>query len=486
MERKKVYALVLASVLALGGILVYNSLNQDGILGRVNAEPITYQREFDESVGPASTAKHGFIPNVNMSLFYLSESAQTSSEFIRLKAKDANTPAILMNFTVANGLKGIAVNYTGGDAPLYALYSRSAFEDYAPTVDDIIPTGETGLAAEDYTACGYFLLMTYSTTDIVIEDLTVYYSCQREIESLFYYQGNWEGTETLNHYTGARSWGNLMGYKPAQDGFQFMTNPTSTTNNYSSGHTHSPTYDDSWYRWNGVSMRNYVETEEEVEGEIVKGKDYSNTPQGGFASNHFEVTTTVMVDPDIFYDEDAWFHVCPWVSLATADHQALPDAGGLVYMQSYIGNDNFDPIGGIETRTDTYRGRFFTNYAANGGGYAWGFQDPDTTTVIGDPGTTLREAYEAINLPIFNVRYVVSGNSYDVFINGFNVYHENEAFYFDANYVDQEYSLETIEFHGVNYGDGVDSDGEGPDTIATPLAGYLVSYTNPIVREIFS
>ena len=87
-------------------------------------------------------------------------------------------------------------------------------------------------------------------------------------------------------------------------------------------------------------------------------------------------------------------------------------------------------------------------------------------------------------MPIFNVRFAVDGNSFDVYINGFHVYHEDEAFYLNANYDDQEYCIETIEFHGINYGDGVDSDGEGEDTIVTPLPGYLVSYTNPLVREI--
>ncbi|NMV82701.1 MAG: hypothetical protein GX816_04010, partial [Erysipelotrichia bacterium] len=48
----------------------------------------------------------------------------------------------------------------------------------------------------------------------------------------------------------------------------------------------------------------------------------------------------------------------------------------------------------------------------------------------------------------------------------------------------QQYCIESIEFHGVNYGDGIDSDAEGEDTVATPLNGYLVSYTNPVVREI--
>ena len=479
MERKKIYTLFLTSVLTLGGIVVYNSLNKNGF-GRVGADLPTYNRVFDESVGPtsANTNKNGFIPNINMSLYFISESTQSSEDFIRLKAKDTSTPAILMNFTVANGLRRVAVNYSGGDAPLYALYSATAFENFITTSADEIPTGEDGLPSADPSNCGYFLLMTYSTTDIVIEDLKVYYYCQREIEGDFYYQGNWEGTETLNHYTGARSAGNLFGYKPSQDGLQFMTNPTIDTNNYSIGQTGTHANPDAWYRWNGISMRNY-----EWDATLEE-KHYSATPKGKFVSNHFEVITTVMVDYDVFYNQDAWFHVCPWVGLATADHQILPDIGRLAYMQSYIGNDHYDPIGGIKDRTDTYRGRFFTNYVAGEFPDSYGFADPDVATVIGDSETTLREAYEAINLPIFNVRFAVDGNSFDVYINGFHIYHEDEAFYPAANYTDQEYCIETIEFHGINYGDGVDSDGEGEDTIATPLPGYLVSYTNPLVREI--
>lgn len=480
MERKKVYAVVLACVLALSGIAVYNSLIKNGLAGRVGADIITYFREFDESNGPTSedTNKNGFIPNVNMSLYYISESTQSSEDFIRLKAKDGNTPAILMNFTVANGLKGVAVDYSGGNAPLYALYSATSFENFTPTSSDEIPSGEDGLPSADYTKCGYFLLMTYSTTDIVIENLKVYYSCQREIEKDFYYRGNWEGTYTLNHYTGARSKANLFGYEPSQDGVQFMTSPTIDTNNYSIGMTGTHTYADSWYRWNGISMRNYEYDK------VTETKDYDNTPKGNFASNRFEVITTVMVDYDTFYNPDAWFHVCPWVSLATANHEVLPDIGRIAYMQSYIGNDNYDPIGGIKDRTDTYRGRFYTNYVANVGEYDWGFADPDVATVVGDSETTLREAYEAIDLPIFNVRYVVNENSFDLYINGFHIYHEDEAFYDEINYTNQEYCIESIEFHGVNYGDGIDSDGEGEDTVATPLDGYLVSYTNPLVREI--
>jgi hypothetical protein len=61
--------------------MVYNSFNQKGLLGRVGADPFTYTRIFDENTGPTNPATHnGFIPNVNMSLYYISESAQSSDE----------------------------------------------------------------------------------------------------------------------------------------------------------------------------------------------------------------------------------------------------------------------------------------------------------------------------------------------------------------------------------------------------------------------
>ena len=223
---------------------------------------------------------------------------------------------------------------------------------------------------------------------------------------------------------------------------------------------------------------------------VGESHDYSATPQGEFVDNVFEIVVSVMVDPTVFYNPSAWYCVAPWVALATSEHGVLPDVGNYVWMQSYIGNDNLDPIGGLNLlgRTDTYSGRFFTNFAAGGGGYDYGFLNPDTATVIGDSETTLREAYETINLPFFNVRFFVYQNSYSVYINGFEVYHEENAFYDAENYVDQEYCLESFELQAVNYGDGVDSDGEGPDTIASPLmpGGYGVAYTNPIVRAVIT
>ncbi|MFA5236039.1 MAG: hypothetical protein WC399_04290 [Bacilli bacterium] len=477
MERKKVFASLLTGAIAIGATLVFGSQSQNRFIGNVKAEPTISTCLFNHQSNPGADApSYGFIDIENVKAYYLTDSMQENdANFLRLSALDASTPGLLANVTAINGILSLTVHFTGG--PLYAIESSTFFEDYLPDpVNDLLTSG-TPRSFDSPTTSGYFLLMTESTEDVIIQDVSIAYQCGHEVDDDYYYESDWSGDGMFNHYVGARSWGNLMGKEPAHDMLQFMTNPTETTNNYAPGTTPPNTNPDQWYRWNGTSIRNYV-----LDGET---KDYSNTPMGEFSSNNFEVTIAVIVDADIFFDAEAWFHVCPWVGLKAADHSALPDVGeGIGYMQSYIGTDNFDPIGGIKARTDTYRGRFYTNYTANVGAYDWGFANPDTTYLVGSETMTLRQAYQATDLPIFNVRFVVDDNDYDLYINGFHVYHEDEAFYLEENYLGQEYSLETIEFHGVNYGDGIDSDGEGPDTIATPLPGYMVTYTNPIIREI--
>jgi hypothetical protein len=370
--------------------------------------------------------------------------------------------------SVINGLHSVTVDFSGGS--LYAIATETCFEDYTFDAGDAL-VGDTTktLTGENN---GYLLIITDSVTDVTINSVAISYYCSHEVDQYYVYAPG------VNYHTGSRSWAQNVALE--HDAIRFQTNPTESTNNYSSGT--SGGHANYWYRYNGVTPRNYAYPSEV--------KDYNATPKGTFTSNSFEVIVSVMVDPTVFYNPTAFYCVAPWVSLAASNHEPLPDVGNYVWMQSYIGNDNFDPIGGVNLigRTDTYTGRFFTNFAYEGGGYVgnYGFQDPDTTNVIGDPETTLREAYETINLPFFNVRFVVDHNSYSVYINGFKVYQENEAFYLAANYVDQGYCLETFELQAVNYGDGIDSDGEGPDTIATPImpGGYGVAYINPIVREI--
>jgi len=463
MERRKAIAALLTSVLTLGAIITINSVNRGQFPFDIGAFT-SYQRTLGVSEGPGVGApQRGYIDNDNMKFYYSTASALDDTSLVVLSAVDETEPGILLNLTVINGLMKINVTFSGSGT-LYAMATKTLFEDYSPEVDNVLTSGEDYYVSGDV---GYLLLMADSLTGLSISNLQIWYECQNNVDQYFVFD------EEINHFTGARSWG--VNRELKNDYVTFTTNPTLYTNNYSSGYMTDPTetHEDFWYRWNGVSLRNHA---------LVEGaKDYTSTPFGEFTSNHFSISTTVFVDPAVFYDEDAWFCVAPWISLASGEHGTLPDIGGYAYMQSYIGSDNIDPVGGIRTEYGgiSYRGRFFTNYAWNGEDYS--FQDPDATAVLSDPSTTLREAYASVNLPFFNVRFVVTENEYSVFINNYEVYHEDNAFYLAEDYSGQQYCLETMELQAVNYGDGTLAD---DGKYNTPLSGYFVGYSNPLVVDI--
>ena len=467
MERKKIFVSLLIGILTIGAVIAYRTFGGRDSFFNVEAEKYLYTSSLNAQGGPGSGASQsGMIDTDIVTCYYSTNSDLTNDSLLVLSATDAKMPGVFLNLTVINGLRSVNVEFSGGT--LYAIATETCFERFIPDSEDELTSEVTKTFSGEKN--GYLLIMTNSLSDVTIDSVTIQYYCSNEVDADFVYAPG------VNNVTGSRSWAQNVYLE--HDAIRFQTNPTETTNNYSSG-TYAG-HNNYWYRFNGVTPSNYA-----LNGEV---HDYTATPHGEFVSDCFEVIITVMVDPTVFYDPAAWYCVAPWVALATEEHAILPDAGNYVWMQSYIGNDNFDPIGGLNAlgRTDTYEGRFFTNFASGGGGYEWGFQDPDATTVIGDEETTLREAYEAINLPFFNVRFFVYRNSYTLFINGFKVYHEDDAFYLAGNYTGQKYCLERFELQAVNYGDGVDSDGDGPDTIASPRmpGGYGVAYTNPIVRQV--
>lgn len=464
MQKRKMFSFLLVGVTVIGLTVITHLLGNQENLFDFNAAPKTFVHTFGAEQGPGEEGeKIGMIEDKNKTFYYSTNSSLTSESFLVLSATDAKTPGVLMNLTVINGLSSIRANFSGG--PLYAIATQTIFEDFVPDVDDTLTNNlQKSFGGHNN---GYLLLMTDSTSPVTIDQIQLGYTCDHETDEFFGVDPN------VNHVVGARSLAKDIYIE--HDAIRFETNPTANTNNYSSGQTDGR--NNYWYRFNGVSPRNYA---------LVDGvKDYTLTPKGTFTSNNFEVIISVMVDPNVFYNPNAYYCVAPWVALATADHEGFPNGSGTrnIWMQSYIGNDNFDPIGGLNLleRTDTYEGRFFTNYVYNGTEY--GFQDPDATTIVGG-SMTLREAYGTINLPFFNVRFVVEGNSYTVFINGLEVCFHDEAFYDSSDYVGQSFCIEEFTLQGVNYGDGIDSDGEGEDTIATPLPGYGLAFGNPIVREI--
>jgi len=449
MKNKKAIALILINVLALGVMGVLHSLRKNGLLGGVDANPLSpaYTRTLTALDGPNGTMPmRGTIVAKDDTYYYSSASSQNDDSFLVLSASDAKNPGVFMNTTVINGIGEVRVTFSGS-GNLYAIVSETLFERFTPSASDALTSG---VKKEFATVGGYLLILNDSLSPITIESLEIYFHCAHDIDSKFYFE------QGVNLYTGARSLGSniVIGH----DELSFKTNPTATTNNYA-GETIVPPAErpNAWYRWNGVSMRNY--------GGTLETPNYTTTRFGEFYSSSFKISTTAFVDPSVFYDTDEWFCVAPWVSLSASGKPRTERH----YLQSYIGNDNYDPLTTVnELYKPYFSGRFYTNYGYTGS--AWEFQDPDTVTVVDDATMTLREAYEAINLPFFNVTYEISGNTYKVFINGFYVYTDTIL----ETYTDETFALETFELQAVNYGN---EDG-------SPKAGYNVTYSNPVIKTI--
>ena len=147
------------------------------------------------------------------------------------------------------------------------------------------------------------------------------------------------------------------------------------------------------------------------------------------------------------------------------------------YVMTYIGNDNYEPLGAANALhpsdpyvVESYTGRFFTDYYNNG---TFEFADPDTT-YIADGTLTLRQAYEAYDLPFwflkFDVKLNVDGEPMcDVYINNFKLF--TAKMFYDYDVVNKpQISMSKMQLHVVNY--GIDADG-------TPDDWYVGRFTYP-------
>ncbi|HZJ89941.1 MAG TPA: hypothetical protein VFD05_04675 [Bacilli bacterium] len=456
MKPKNMVAGFLLSLAALTLIVSNQTLSKEPFFQNLMAENNYYEVTLPSSdfMPLIEDEYSGVFSNGYIEFFYLSHDTAIMDEALSLKAKDHKTPGVFVNKTVINGLISVKVEFSGG--PLYAIATSSFYERYEYDAGDALTSGEVKTFSGD--DLGYLLILSPTTAGAEVTEVKVKYSCAHETDQNFFYD------PYVNRYTGARSWG--VNREMNHDYIEFTTNPQPTNNNYSIGKTdEEQPYNDDWYRWNGVSLRNH-----RIVDDIWV---YDGVPFGNFASNSFEVIISAIIEPSVFYDLDAWFQVAPWVAL----DEENPEQRSPLHLQTYIGNDNYDPLGGIKSRTDTYRGRFYTTFSSSGGGYDWGFVDPDVATLV-DSEVTLREAYEATNLPFFNVRFEIIENSYAIYINGFKV-HYVEDFMFNT-YEGQKYIIDSIELQGVNYGL---KDGSG-GTSESEYEPYRLTYFNPIVREI--
>ncbi len=435
----------------------------------LRADPVLASRTFTkESVAtPTVYPESGFLlcdgvlPSEQFRFFYFSAAAQSLSTHLVTLQKDSvsGTPGTLMNMSVFNGLSTITVTFSGDGTPeLFAKADRGLYEHFETGSYEALTSGveiDLNPSLQDF---GYVTIINDSETPVHIDSIKISYACTNNVDQYFYADEN-------NHLSYARSaYGQLL---QEPDQFMLMTNPTATTNNYAQGDYAG--HPNKWYRWNGLALQNY-----RLDGDQL---NWGATPFGEMVDDHIVVQMTAMIDPAIFYNDDAYFHLAPWIEIGDETHTSLG------WIQSYMGNDNYDPIGGINIeRTDTYRGRFFTNfdwnpnYFSEGSG-AWAFQNPETTFVVGDPTTSLKDAYASNHLPFFNISFVIEGNSYKLIINDFMIYNSDAYFY--ETYTDQQYTIQQIHLQAVNYGHQGDPEADPAIALGQPLDPYFYGFTNP-------
>ena len=304
--------------------------------------------------------------------------------------------------------------------------------------------------------CGYFLLYNYENGMAGINEIEITYSCQRNLDSQMIFNKN-------SQMGGARS---LAGKTVLEDSYVELTNnPTVNTNNYSRGNHVTQDHDDSWYRWNG----RYFAYSENLGTEFTFGM-------------------TILGEYSSWCDPSQYFHYNVWPQFSYGNASDRP------WLQTYIGNDNYEPLGAEHALfpsdpyvSHTYEGRFFTDYIEENGDYV--FADPDTH-YIPDPNhhLTFREAYNWVTVPAWFLKFHVYLTTIeeedeehnptqrenipvcDVYINGLLIYEQVELFYnYDSDNT-PSISIYTLPMHLVNY---------GTDVNATPADAYSGTFTYP-------
>ena len=372
---------------------------------------------------------------------------------------------MVYNRSAINGFESLTVKYSGG-----AL--NYVFTDFL--MEDMTFAHGQALVSEEVVSVpsgkAYFIIYTTDENKVDIDYVNVSYSCDGSIDAQMIYNKN---TTLGNARSMAKS------YVQEDSFIEIENNPTKYTNNYSLGayykcsdcdynfvsetipsecpHCHSTNVkklnNSSWYRWNGK----YFTASEEL------GTD-------------FTFGMTVMGNYDRMVDESKYFHYAVWPQFTYGNAKDRP------WVQTYIGNDNYEPLGKDHALrpsdpnvNQSYAGRFFTDY--NWYNEAWQFADPDTVNIAGG-SMTFREAYEAFNMPFWHMKFHVyldrdNDPMCDISINGMLIYSD----YMFENYDKvntPSISIYTMPMHVVNY--GLDAEGN-------PAPSYKGWFTYPRLIE---
>ena len=360
---------------------------------------------------------------------------------------------LIYNRSIINGLTSVKVEYYGESPRI--LFTKFLMEDMDFVSTTLVNSGISYYAPA---GCGYFTIIRNGSNPVTITKIEVTYACQGNLDNQMIFNKN----STMG---GARS---LAKTTNLEDSFvELENNPTRYTNNYSQGKHEGHTNNDSWYRFNG--------------------RYFANSGQLG---TEFTFGMTVIGEYSAMVDQSKNFHYNVWPQFDYGNANDRP------WLQTYIGNDNYEPLGAANALHPddpyaqfSYPGRFFGDYvysAENG----WHFQDPDTNNIPGR-NKTYREAFEEYNLPFWFLKFHVylttieeeeDGNPVyrnnvpvcDIYINNMLIYAEQEMFDDYDTVNTPSISIYTMPMHLINY--GVDADG-------TPDNSYTGCFTYPRLIE---
>lgn len=432
MKKKILVGTISLTIVGLcGGLIALNSLNSEATYVEGNAQ---YHILLDSDC-EVETKDEGYLHQVNVknNKIDMIGWSSTGGDFGSIKKDTYGSfeyNGMIYNRSLINGFSSLTVTFSNGN--LSYVFSDFLMEnmdfDGSPLVSG------TPVNVPDNKA--YFIIYNESTTPVNIDSIDITYTCDASVDASLIFNKN-------TPLGGARS---LAKKTILDDNFVTIeNNPTKSTNNYSTG-SHGG-HNSSWYRFNG---RYFTESE-------ALGTEFS-----------FGLTIAGNISQVV--DETKYFHYNVWPQLGWYDQDNVLHSDANNYVQTYIGNDNYEPLGKDHAlrpsdpyAQSSYPGRFFTNY--DWYDEQWKFADPDVET-IADGVTTFREAYEAYSLPFWFIRFDVylkdNNPACDVSINGFKLFTQEDIFddYDKVNTPDLV--IHTFPMHVVNY--GIDDEGNPADS----------------------
>ena len=458
MKKKLVLVLTTTATLTISGLAMFLAPKFSGI--NANADPVTYSISLDSDVELVDKDK-GYLyqADVKNNKFDVIGYEEYSGGFCKIKKEthDLKThtgtvsdkftfEGMVYNRSVINGFKTLKAKFSGGD--LYYKFTDFLMEDmdFAGETNTLISNVAVNVPAGK----AYFVVFNKSETPVAIESLEVEYACAGNIDESMLYNKSID----LGY---ARSGSKTV---VKDDSFLVLeNNPQSNNNNHSTG-SHGGNRD-SWYRFNGRFF-----------------------PALSDLGTDFTFGMTVVGNISQVLDETDYFHYNVWPQFTYGgtyyDEDQGKDLPDDPWVQTYIGNDNYEPLGKDGALhpddpyvNESYTGRFFTDYGYYGGD--WVFADPDNV-LIADGTKTFRQAYEEHPLPYWYLEFHVYLNSdegndawCDIKINGTLIY---------SSYIFENYdavnkpsiSIKTIPMHVVNF---------GQDDSNNPRDSYIGTFTYP-------